>query len=92
MPVHSHSPAVGLPRAPSPSNYTVGGTAAPSDDYEALSGSVVVPTGQRATTVSVTAHQDGQVESDEDVTVSLSPYSTYFVAGSSSDSILITDG
>jgi hypothetical protein len=42
--------------------------------------------------VSVTAHQDGQVEADEDVTVSLSLYSTYFVAGSSSDSILITDG
>jgi hypothetical protein len=72
--------------------YTVGGTATPGDDYEALSGSVVIPAGQSATTVSVTAHQDGQVEADEDVTVSLSLYSTYFVAGSSSDSILITDG
>ena len=53
-------------------NYTVGGTATAGSDYAALTGSVQIPAGAAAATVTVTPVNDSAVEPDETVVVTLS--------------------
>ncbi|MER3374107.1 MAG: gliding motility-associated C-terminal domain-containing protein, partial [Allomuricauda sp.] len=60
-------------------NYTVGGTATPGDDYTTLSGSVSVPNGQQAATITVTPIDDGLTELDETVIVTLDSGTGYTV-------------
>jgi hypothetical protein len=51
--------------------YEVGGTAAPSDYEESLSGQITIPDGNSSVTLSVTPLPDARVEGDETVVVSL---------------------
>ena len=52
-------------------SYTVGGTATAGSDYAALTGSVQIPAGAAAATVTVTPINDTAVEADETVVVTL---------------------
>ncbi len=60
-------------------NYTVGGTATPSDDYNTLSGSINIPNGQQAATILVTPVDDNLTELDETVIVTLDSGAGYTV-------------
>ncbi|MGC4016590.1 MAG: Calx-beta domain-containing protein [Luteolibacter sp.] len=60
-------------------NYTVGGTAIPGSDYTALSGSVTIPagSGNRTIDLTVTPINDAVAEDLENVTLTLTPSSSY---------------
>ncbi|MCB1129067.1 MAG: hypothetical protein KDM81_21390, partial [Verrucomicrobiae bacterium] len=51
--------------------YTVGGTATPGEDYEALPGTAVIPAGTDSVVVTVTPLDDHQGEPEETVTLAL---------------------
>ena len=58
-------------------NYTVTGTAGSGVDYNALSGSVVIPSGNRTAVVNLTPINDTQVEPMETVLLTLSTNAAY---------------
>ncbi|MFD0893583.1 DUF1349 domain-containing protein [Luteolibacter ambystomatis] len=60
-------------------NYTVGGSATPGGDYNALSGTVTIPagSGNRTVDVTVTPINDVAVEDLEDVTLTITPSASY---------------
>ncbi|TWU02568.1 Calx-beta domain-containing protein [Stieleria varia] len=51
--------------------YTIGGTATSGDDYTALSGTVTIPSGSTSVTIPVPVVDDGIVEADETVLITL---------------------
>jgi hypothetical protein len=63
---------------PATIDYSVGGSAAPGVDYQALPGSLIIPAGQTAATIPVVVIDDDLVEGDETVVVDLSGASYAF--------------
>jgi hypothetical protein len=73
-------------------NYTVSGTATSGSDYVALSGSVVIPSGQPSAQIVVTPIDDAAVnEGDETVIATLAPDAAYAVDAPNSATVTITD-
>jgi alpha-tubulin suppressor-like RCC1 family protein len=61
-------------------NYQLSGSAINGSDYQALSGSIVIPAGQSSVVVPVNTINDAALESNETVRIDLSPTSNYEVA------------
>lgn len=57
--------------------YAVGGTATAGADYQTLPGVVTIPAGQSDATITVTPIDDGEVEADETITVTLTTAPAY---------------
>jgi subtilisin family serine protease len=73
-------------------NYSVSGTATAGSDYQALAGSVVIPSGQSSATITVTPIDDAVAgEPDETVIGTVSPNAAYAVGAPSSATVTITD-
>ena len=70
-------------------NYTVTGTATPTGDYTALTGSVDIPDTQQTATITVTPVDDAAVEVDETVIVTLSAGTGYTVGAPNSGTVTI---
>ena len=60
--------------------YSVGGAATPGTDYEALSGSVTIPAGANSAAITLRPLADTTVESQESITVTLTPQPGYLLA------------
>ena len=60
-------------------NYSVGGTATPVDDYDALTGTVAIPTGQTSATIIVDPNDDNLTEPTETVEVTLDAGTGYTI-------------
>src|SRR5262249_5464086 len=71
-------------------NFTVGGTATNGVDYVALGSSVLIPAGQVSATVTVMPIDDGIVEGDETVILTLQP-GPYLIGAPASATVTITD-
>jgi len=69
--------------------YTVGGTATPTNDYTALSGSVTIPANQSSATISVNVCDDSAWEWNETVNITLSPNPAYVIGSSCSAEVTI---
>jgi hypothetical protein len=72
-------------------NYTVSGTATPTTDYVALSGTVDIANGTDTATITLTPSDDGLVEPNETVIVTLSSGTGYNVGSPNSATITIAD-
>jgi hypothetical protein len=74
-------------------NYTVSGTATPGagGDYQTLAGSVVIPAGQPSASIAVTPLDDGAVEGDETVSVTLSMNAAYTLGSPAGATVTIAD-
>jgi gliding motility-associated-like protein len=71
-------------------NYnTDAGTATPTDDYDALSGTVAIPNGQTNATIIVSPNDDGLTELDETVVVTLDPGAGYTVGAPDNATVTI---
>ena len=73
--------------------YNIGGTAEPGQDYTPLAGAVVFSAGSATATVTVTPLDDGLVEPDETVVVTLTQFNGggYAVGSPSTATVTITD-
>ena len=72
-------------------HYTLGGTAVPGEDFDAPSGSALIPAGQASVMVPFVPLDDALFENDETVVLSLSPNVAYAVASPASASATIAD-
>ena len=72
-------------------NYTVSGSAGNGTDYAALSGSVVIPAGAGAVTVTVTPVDDAIDEANETVVLTLAAGTGYQIGSSNDDTVTIAD-
>jgi hypothetical protein len=72
-------------------NYTIGGTASNGVDYQTLSGSLTIQSGQATATITVTPIDDSANEGNEGVTVTLSPSASYTVGSPDLATVTITD-
>ena len=72
-------------------HYTVGGSASAGDYVETLSGQVTIPDGQASATIAITPVDDGDVEGDETVTLTLSADAAYTIGSPASDTVTIAD-
>lgn len=72
-------------------NYTVSGTATSASDFTALSGSIDVTNGNTTATITLTPIDDGDVEGDETVILTLTSGTGYVVGSPSSATVTITD-
>lgn len=72
-------------------NYTVGGTATSGSDYTALSGSITIPYGSTSATIAISPIDDGLVEGNETVTVTLSSSASYNIGSPGSATVTIAD-
>ncbi len=70
--------------------YTTNGGAGAGSDYQALSGSVIIPAGAASAPIVVTPIDDPLVETDETVTVTISASAAYAVGSPSSATVTIT--
>jgi hypothetical protein len=70
-------------------SYTVGGTAAGGSDYAGLAGSVTIGAGAATATVTISPVDDGEVEADETVVVTLQGSPAYTVGGAASATVTI---
>jgi hypothetical protein len=71
--------------------YTVSGTATPGTDYTTLAGTVTIPTGQTATTITVTPLNDTTPEPDETVTITIDTDPTYTIATATGTATITDD-
>ncbi|OUC16227.1 MAG: hypothetical protein B0A82_02730 [Alkalinema sp. CACIAM 70d] len=71
--------------------YTIGGTASNTNDYNRLSGSVVIPAGQASATVVITPVNDATIEGSETVTLTLVDGATYDLGTSANATVTIAD-
>ncbi len=71
-------------------NYQIGGTATNGIDYRALSGRVVIPTGQRSAAIRVQAIDDTVREANETITLTLLPNRQYAL-GTRTRSVTLID-
>lgn len=71
-------------------NYTVGGSATPTDDYIALSGSVDITDTNTTGTITVTPVDDSIIEGTETVIVTLAPGTGYVVGSPDNATVSIT--
>ncbi|BDW92934.1 hypothetical protein MACH07_17660 [Flagellimonas marinaquae] len=69
--------------------YSVSGSATPVDDYDALSGTVAIQTGQTNATIIVDPNDDNLTELTETVIVTLDTGTGYIVGGSNSATVNI---
>ena len=60
--------------------YTVSGGATPGSDYDALSGTATIPAGVSSAVIALKPRADGVVESQEAITVTLTPQPGYLLA------------
>ena len=60
--------------------YTVSGAATPGSDYEALSGTATIPAGASSATITLRPLADTVVETQETITVTLTPQPGYLLA------------
>src|SRR5439155_1645047 len=72
-------------------NYTLGGTAQNGRDYEQLGNSVTIAAGASSTTVTVRPIDDGEIEGDESVTLTISESAAYNVGSLSNATLTIAD-
>ena len=72
-------------------NYAVQGTANNGNDYDALSGSVVIPVGQSSVTVPINVKDDLITEGDETVVLTLQANSSYVLGSDQSAIVRIVD-
>jgi len=72
-------------------NYTSSGTAVDGTDYASLSGTVLIAGGSASAVIDVTPVADALAESDETVTVTISPDAAYVVGSPSSAQVTIAD-
>src|SRR5439155_565058 len=72
-------------------NYTLGGTAQNGKDYEQLGNSVTIAAGASSTTVTVRPIDDGEIEGDESVTLTVSESAAYSVGSPSNATLTIAD-
>ncbi len=82
----------GTTASPLTINYSVGGTAKPTDDYTALSGSVTINNGAADAFFDVTPVNDGSDEGAETVQVTLTGVPASFLVTSDNATVTITDG
>ena len=71
--------------------YSVGGTAEAGDYEETLSGQVTILDGQPSATITITPVDDGEVEGDETVVLTLTAHPAYTIGSPSSDTVTIAD-
>jgi predicted extracellular nuclease len=72
--------------------YTIGGTATNTNDYNALTGSVVIPVGQASATITITPVNDANTtEGNETVSLTLVDGATYDLGATSNATVTITD-
>ena len=71
-------------------NYTIAGTASPSDDYAALSGVVIIPANQTFALLNVAPSDDVLAEPSESVILTLSASSTYRLGTALSQTATVT--
>ena len=69
----------GSTQTPLDVTYSLGGTATPGTDYQALSGLATIPVGATSTVINVIPVNDAVTEPDETVTVTLTPQPNYLV-------------
>ncbi len=72
-------------------NYTVSGSATNGSDFNSLSGSVVIPSGQSTATLTVIPIDDSDIEFNEDVTITLASGTGYTIGGSDNATVTIAD-
>src|SRR5438552_18755176 len=72
-------------------NYTLGGTEQNGRDYEQLGNSVTIAAGASSTTVTVRPIDDGEIEGNESVTLTISESAAYNVGSPSSATLTIAD-
>ncbi|WAC18635.1 DUF1800 family protein [Luteolibacter sp. SL250] len=72
-------------------HYTVSGTAQAATDYLSLSGSVTIPAGARSVKIPVTPVADGEVEPQENVTITLQPGTGFTLGVPASATVQIDD-
>ena len=75
--------------SPIPVNYTVTGTATPTADYAALSGTANVANGQQIATITVTPVDDAEIEEDETVIVTLAAGAGYSIGAPNSATVTV---
>jgi hypothetical protein len=71
--------------------YSVGGTATPDVDYQALSGVITIPAGHAMATLPFRVIDDIEVENNETVTVTILPNSAYNGAGDNTSITIVDD-
>ncbi|MBO0322826.1 gliding motility-associated C-terminal domain-containing protein, partial [Muricauda sp. CAU 1633] len=69
--------------------FTVGGDATSGSDYTGIGTSVAIPDGSDQATITITPIDDGDVEADETVTVTLAAGTGYTVGAPASDTVTI---
>ena len=72
-------------------NYNVGGSATSGSDFQALSGSITIPTDVTSATITITAIDDTETEGNETVMVTLTSDAAYAIGTPGSAIITITD-
>jgi subtilisin-like proprotein convertase family protein len=72
-------------------NYQIAGTATNGDDYQSLTGTVVIPAGETSTTIDINAIKDSVVEEDETIEITLSEESTYVLGNENNAVVTIKD-
>lgn len=72
-------------------SYTIGGSATAGSDYQALSGSVVIPDGATFAIITITPLDDTTPEASEAVILSLAPAQGYTIGAANSATVTITD-
>jgi hypothetical protein len=72
-------------------NYTISGNATNGADYQTITTSATIPAGQTSVNIPINVINDTAAESDETVTLTLSPSSNYNVASSWTDTVTIQD-
>ncbi|HET6427529.1 MAG TPA: Calx-beta domain-containing protein, partial [Phycisphaerae bacterium] len=70
--------------------YTISGTASDGEDYAALSGSVTIQAGQTTAPIAIAPIDDGQIEQDESVILTLAAGAGYVVGSPAVDTAVIT--
>ena len=72
-------------------NYALGGTATSGSDFDPLPGSIVIPAGQSAATITVRPVDDAAIDASETVIVTLAASGAYNVAATASATVTIAD-
>ncbi len=72
-------------------NYSLSGTASNGVDYQKLSGSIIIPAGQRAVNLPIVGILDLFVEGDQTVDVTIGASPLYSIGGARTEIILVND-
>lgn len=72
-------------------SFTLGGTATPGQDYQAIENTATIQTGESAVTVVIAAIDDAQAEGIETVVLTVQPGSGYSIGQPASQTVAIAD-